>query len=297
MSSVSAAPASLPASVRLAEGRGGLTVVRVAGRAGSAEIYLHGAQVTDFTPVGGQPVLFLSGASRFEAAAAIRGGVPICFPWFGAHALDPAAPAHGFARLGEWEFVDAHESDDDVVLTFLLTDTPATRASAWPHRFEARYTVSIGARLTLALQVTNRETDAFTYEEALHTYLRVSDVRGTTVAGLQGTAFLNQLTGVTEPAENNPVGFATETDRLYPGSRGRATVADPDGRTVTIESDGSDSTVVWNPWIDKAARMADFGDDEWPGMLCVETANVRRDQVRLDAGRSHTTTVVFEVTV
>ncbi|TFD38456.1 D-hexose-6-phosphate mutarotase [Cryobacterium sp. TMT1-19] len=295
MSSVSAAPRSLPASVRIGEGRGGLTVVRVVGRAGSAEIYLHGAHVTDFTPAGGRPVLFLSDLSRFEATAAIRGGVPICFPWFGANALDPAAPSHGFARLIEWELVDAHESDDDVVLTFSLTDTPATRTSAWPHRFEARYTVTVGARLTLALRVTNRETDALSYEEALHTYLRVSDVRGTTVSGLQGTAFLNQLTALTEPAENNPLGFGTETDRLYLGSRGSATVADPDGRTVTIESDGSDSTVVWNPWADKAARMSDFGDDEWPGMVCVETANVRRDQVRLDAGQSHTTTVVFAV--
>lgn len=274
---------------------GGLVVARVAGRAGSAEIYLHGAQVTDFIPAGGRPVLFLSEASRFETAAAIRGGVPICFPWFGANAVDPAAPSHGFARLSEWELVDAHECDDDVVLTFLLTDTPATRASAWPHRFEARYTVTVGARLTLALQVTNRETDAIEYEEALHTYLRVSDVRGTTVSGLQGTTFLNQLTGLTEPAENSPIGFVTETDRLYLGSRGSATVADPDGRTVTIESDESDSTVVWNPWIGKAARMGDFGDDEWTAMVCVETANVRRDQVRLEPGQSHTTTVVFEV--
>ncbi|HSP76310.1 MAG TPA: D-hexose-6-phosphate mutarotase, partial [Cryobacterium sp.] len=209
--------------------------------------------------------------------------------------LDPAAPSHGFARLSEWEFVDAHESADDVVLTFRLTDTPATRASAWPHRFEARYTVTVGARLTLALKVTSRETAALTYEEALHTYLRVSDARGTTVSGLQGTAFLNQLTGVTEPAETDPVGFTTETDRLYLGSRGSTTVTAPDGRTVTIESDGSDSTVVWNPWADKAARLADFGDDEWPGMVCVETANLRRDRVRLDAGQSHTTTVVFEV--
>ena len=270
-------------------------MVRVNGRAGSAEIYLHGAHVTGFAPAGGRPVLFLSDASRFDAAAAIRGGLPICFPWFGANALEPAAPSHGFARLSEWEFVDARESGDDVLLTFRLTDTPTTRASAWPHRFEARYTVTVGARLTLSLQVTNHDTDAVTYEEALHTYLRVSDVRGTTVAGLQGTAFLNQLTGLTEPAESNPVGFATETDRLYLGSRGKTTVTDPDGRTITIESDGSDSTVIWNPWTGKAARMGDFGDDEWPGMVCVETANVRRDQVRLDAGQSHTTTVRFEV--
>ncbi|WP_166785509.1 D-hexose-6-phosphate mutarotase [Cryobacterium cryoconiti] len=295
MSPTHSAPATLPASVHCEEGTGGLTVVRVAGRAGSAEVYLHGAQVTGFTPAGGDPLLFLSEASRFEAAAAIRGGVPICFPWFGANATDPAAPSHGFARLSEWEFVDAHETGDDVVLVLRLTDTAATRASAWPHRFEAVYTVTVGARLTLALRVTNLETDAVTFEEALHTYLRVSEVRGTTVSGLQGTPILNQVTGLTEPAESTPVRFTAETDRLYLGSRGSATVTDPDGRMITIEADRSDSTVVWNPWTDKASTLADFGDDEWPGMVCVETANVRRDQVHLDAGQSHTMSVVFDV--
>ncbi|TFC94868.1 MULTISPECIES: D-hexose-6-phosphate mutarotase [Cryobacterium] len=295
MSSTPSAPASLPASVRIGEGTGGLTVVRVAGRGGSAEVYLHGAQVTGFRPAGGLPLLFLSAASRFEAAAAIRGGVPICFPWFGANAHDPAAPSHGFARLTEWDLVDAHESGDDVVLVFGLTDTPSTRASAWPHRFEARYTVTVGARLTLTLQVTNLEMDAVTFEEALHTYLRVTDVRVTTVSGLEGIPFVNQVTGLTEPAESTPVDFTAETDRLYLGSRGSATVEEPNGRRVTIEADRSDSTVIWNPWIAKAAAMGDIGDNEWPGMVCVETANVRRDQVRLDAGQSHTMSVMFEV--
>jgi glucose-6-phosphate 1-epimerase len=296
MSSAPLAPASLPASVRIGPGEGGLTVVRVAGRAGSAEIYLHGAQVTSWTPAGGQPVLWMSAASRFQPDAAVRGGVPICFPWFGGNAGAPSAPAHGFARLSEWEFADAREAGDDVVLAFRLTDTPATRASAWPHRFEARYTVTVGARLTLALRVTNRDDAAVAFEEALHTYLRVGDVRDTTVGGLEGAPFLNQLAGLAVETETGPVRFTAETDRIYQGSAAPTTVADGSGRSVGIRTDGSRSTVVWNPWVAKAALISDFGDDEWTGMVCVESANIRSDAIRLEPGQSHTMTAVFEVT-
>ncbi|TFD08596.1 D-hexose-6-phosphate mutarotase [Cryobacterium sp. TMT1-21] len=287
-------PASLPASVEVGLGSGGLPVVRVAGRQGSAEIYLHGAQVTAWTPAGGRPVLWLSATSRFLPDAAIRGGVPICFPWFGAKAGAPSAAAHGFARLTEWEFVDAQEAGDDVVLTFRLGDTPATRASAWPHRFEALYTVTVGTRLALALRITNLEPEAVTFEEALHTYLRVDDVRDVRVAGLEGAPFLDQLAGLTEaPGASEPVRFEAETDRIYLGTDAAATVIDPAGHSVTIEKRESHSTVVWNPWAAKARSMSDFGDEEWTGMVCVETANIRGDLVRLEPGQSHTMTAVL----
>ena len=182
-------PLSLPPSVRIGPGNGGLTVARVRGRAGAADVYLHGAHVTAWAPTGRAPVLWMSAASRFLPDEPLRGGVPICFPWFGAHAVDPAAPAHGFARRVDWDLTEAHENDDDVVLTFRLADTSATRSSAWPHRFEARYTITVGARLTLALQVTNLDPGAVVFEEAFHTYLRVADIHATEVTGLQGALY------------------------------------------------------------------------------------------------------------
>jgi glucose-6-phosphate 1-epimerase len=295
MPSAVPAPSSLPPSVQVVPGEGGLPLVRIHGRAGAAEIYLHGAHVTRWVPQGAAPVLWMSGASRYVPESPLRGGVPICFPWFGAHATDPTAPAHGFARLAEWELVSAHEVADDVVVTFRLGDSRATRSSAWPHRFEARYTVTVGARLTLALEVTNLDGDDVTFEEALHTYLRVSDIGRVQVRGLEHAPYLDRLGGPDPvPGEAGPVRFAGETDRIYLGTRATVTVADDDSpRAVTIAKEGSDATVVWNPWAGKAAAMADFGDDEWTTMVCVETCNLRDTAVRLAPGQRHTMTAVL----
>ncbi|WP_166804608.1 D-hexose-6-phosphate mutarotase [Cryobacterium algoritolerans] len=288
-------PAVLPASVRLATGRGGLPVVRVAGQHGSAELYLHGAHLVAWTPFAGRPVLWLSEAGVFTEAKAIRGGVPICFPWFGANRLDPVAPAHGFARLAEWELVGARDDGQAVAVTLRLSDSPATRATAWPHRFEALYTVTVGARLTLALTVTNRDTDAVGFEEALHSYLAVDDIRATEIGGLEGAPYLDQLHGMSVETETGPVRFTAETDRIYLDSPAATIVTDGSRRTVSIATGGSRSTIVWNPWIAKAASMGDFGDDEWTGMVCVESANVRENRVQLEPGESHTLTAVFDV--
>ena len=291
------APRDLPSSVQVSTGDGGLPLVRVTGRVGSAEIYLHGAHVTAWAPAGHAPVLWLSAASRFADGAAIRGGIPICFPWFGANAGDSAAPAHGFARLLDWTLVDAREEHDDVVLTLRLADDDTTRASAWPHPFEARYTVTVGERLTLTLQVTNRGPEPVRFEAALHTYLRVQDIRATEVTGLQGAPFVDQLAGAeAQPGEDGPVRFDAETDRVYIGSRATTTVHDAaTTRTVTVTKEASNSTVVWNPWVAKAAAMAEFGDDEWTEMLCIESCNIRDDAVRLGPGESHTMTAVLSV--
>jgi glucose-6-phosphate 1-epimerase len=296
MSTVPTALPVLPASVHLAPGIGGLPIVRVTGRAGSAEVYLHGAHVASWVPAGGAPVIWMSAASRFTPGTAIRGGIPICFPWFGPNAADATAPAHGFARVTEWQLSGAAEVGDDVVLTFHLTDSPATRASAWPHPFEARYTVTVGAALRLELTVTNRDTVPVTVEEALHSYFAIDDIHHTTVAGLEGVPFLDKVGGATPtPGSPEPVLFTAETDRVYAGTTA-ATVIDDGTRSIAVTKTGSESTVVWNPWIDKAAAMADFGSQEWTGMVCVETCNVGADAITLAPGASHTMTAEFTVT-
>lgn len=290
----------LPDTVRLGTGQGGLPVVHVDGPAGSAEVYLHGATVTRWAPAGGADALWLSGSSQFSAGTPIRGGVPICFPWFGALDGHPEAPAHGFARLTPWQLVGAQSDDEHVTLTLRLTEADVAGgpgAAAWPHRFEAVYTVTVGARLSLSLAVTNTDAEPFTFEEALHTYFSVSDVRTTEVAGLEGHAYLDRLAGPEPvPGEDGPVRFTRETDRIYLGVSSGAAVHDPAaGRSVVIAKHGSDATVVWNPWIEKAAAMVDFGDDEWTGMVCVEVCNVREHAVRLAPGASHTMTAMYQV--
>lgn len=287
---------ALPASVRLMGGGGGLLRLLVDGPAARAEIYLHGATVTDWTPRGRSPVLWVSSASLYRRDAAIRGGVPICFPWFGAQAGHPESPSHGFARLSEWSLVGAEDDGEDVIVRLRLTEENATGASAWPYRFEAVYSVVVGSRLSLALQVTNRGDDVVTYEEALHTYLGVLDIRATEVSGLEGASFHDRNAGPEPvPGERGPVRFGSPTDRVYLGTSARTTVRDGKaGRSVLINKRGSDATVVWNPWTDNARAMADFGDDEWKRMVCVEVCNIRDAAVRLAPGESHTMVAMFE---
>ena len=264
--------------MQLVVGQGGLPKLVIRTPQADAEIYLHGAQVTHFQPRGQKPVLFLSGKSSFEPGKPIRGGVPICFPWFGAR---QDAPAHGFARLREWELVCAEPGA--VTLQLVEDDWGAT------------FRVSVGASLGMELTVKNLCREARQFEAALHTYLAVSDVRQVGITGLAGTTYLNT---VGEPRENvegtAPIRITAETDRLYLNTISTVTVEDHGWqRRIVIEKAGSHSTVVWNPWIAKAQRMADFGDDEWPGMLCVETCNVKNNAVTLATGAIHTMSAVI----
>lgn len=289
--------ANLPDGVRLEPGNGGLSKIVVATPVASAEVYLHGAHVTHFQPAGQQPVLFMSAASKFEAGKAIRGGVPICFPWFGPLENHPKAPAHGFARTSPWSLANATRAADGTVTLTLELARGEDPASDWPHAFRATYTVTVGSELTTALTVHHVSGEPFLYELALHTYLTVGDIRQVSVHGLEHTPFKDKmLAGREQPGVESPIRFAGETDRVYLDTTAPITVEDPAlKRSITVAKSGSASTVVWNPWVAKAKAMADFGDDEWPGMVCVETANVGGSAVTLSAGQSHTTAAKLSV--
>src|SRR5262245_45086921 len=168
---------SLPSTVTLETGEGGLPRLTIVNPPARAEIYLHGAHVTAWQPAGHAPVLWMSGQSLWSAAKPIRGGVPICFPWFGPHASDASAPSHGFARLRDWTLVEARDGDrGETHLAFELSPE-ASPAAAWPHAFTATYRVSVGTSLSLSLEVHNPAAEMFTFEEALHTYFAVRDIR------------------------------------------------------------------------------------------------------------------------
>jgi glucose-6-phosphate 1-epimerase len=268
-----------------------LPSLAVCNRHARARIYLQGAHVAAFRPVGEGEVIWMSSRSWFQAGKPIRGGVPICFPWFGAHAERSELPGHGFARLEAWRLIGAEELPDARTRVVLgLESSPETRAS-WPHDFSLRYTVTVGPTLELALEVRNTGGAPFSYEEALHTYLDVGDVRRARVLGLAGARFIDKADGGARKVEGEAVSFTAETDRLYLDTTARCLVEDPAlGRRLVVDKEGSQSSVVWNPWIAKAARMPDFADEEWPGMVCVETANAGENRVTLGAGAAHVMT-------
>jgi glucose-6-phosphate 1-epimerase len=290
---------TLPSTVRIETGNGGLPRVAIAGHHGTAEMYFQGAHLTAWHPAGAAtPVLWLSRESRFEPGKAIRGGVPICFPWFGAHATDATAPAHGFARLEDWTLIDAAEDANGVVsVTMALTAGAASSSAAWPHAFEARYRVSVGPSLTLELTVRNPGREPFSFEEALHSYFAVQDVRQITITGTEDTEYLDKVAGFARRRQpREPIRFTGETDRVYLDTHTTCEIHDPGRqRAIAVHKRQSDTTVIWNPWIDKARAMSDFGDDEWPEMVCVETCNVGVHARTLQPGEDHTMSAIIEL--
>ncbi len=278
-------------------GQGGLTRVAIATPLAEAHIYLHGAHVTHFQPRGEKPVLWVSGSSAFEDGKPIRGGVPICFPWFGGRAGDAASPAHGFVRLRDWKVRSLRAlPGGEVELVLALDWSPRTK-EMWPGAFEISHTVTVGRQLTMSLHVVNHGQSPMPFEEALHTYFTVGDVRKASVTGLGGVTYIDKVDAMARKTQSaEPITISGETDRVYLATESATAVRDPVmGRRITIEKSGSKTTVVWNPWIEKAKKMADFGDEEWPGMICVETANAGEGSLTLPPGGSHTMTAVIGV--
>lgn len=287
----------IPGIATFEAGEGRLLRLAIDSPLAAAHIYLHGAHVTHFQPKGAAPVLFMSRQSFFAPGKPIRGGVPLIFPWFGPRAGHPEAPAHGFARTHEWS-VESLTVDGDQVVTvvFQLGASDQTR-SAWPHDFSLRFRVVVGRTLTMTLETENTGDAPFTFEDALHTYFTVSDVRETATTGLANADYLDKTDGMQRKLQGpEPIRITQETDRLYENTCTTCTLDDVGlKRRITIEKNGSQTTVVWNPWIAKAAAMPDFGDDEWPAMLCIETANASANAITLAPGQTHSTRAVIGV--
>jgi D-hexose-6-phosphate mutarotase len=285
----------IPGVVAIAPGEGGLSRIAIDIDGAHGEIYLHGAHVTAYSPPGGGPLLFMSQKSQFAAGKAIRGGVPLIFPWFGPHPTDPKLPAHGFARTTEWELQSVRRDADRVIVELTLNSSDDTRR-LWPHEFELRFAVVIGPRLEMSLTVRNSGTAPFTFEEALHTYLAINDVRHVSILGLAGRDYLDKTLGGRRVRQGDePIRIVGETDRVYLGTVDTVTVEESIGPRIRIAKTGSNATVVWNPWIAKAKAMSDFGDDEWPIMLCIETANAAEHAIVLRPGEEHEMKAVLSV--
>jgi glucose-6-phosphate 1-epimerase len=279
----------IPGQVSFQPGKGNLLRLVVTTKLAEAHVYLHGAHVTHYRPAGQSPVLFTSEQSKYAHDKAIRGGVPVIFPWFGANAAQPDLPMHGFARTRHWDVEGVEKWPDDTVEVILrLVSDDATRA-LWPHDFVLRHRIFIGRQLEMALEVENWSEGPFTFEEALHTYVAVRDVRQARVSGLAGIEYLDKVDALQRKKQGSePIALTGETDRVYLNTTGDCVIDDPVGdRKLRVSKEGSATTVVWNPWVEKAKAMSDFGDEEWPGMLCVETANAGENAVTLGPTEAH----------
>lgn len=276
---------ALPTCVRLTELAENFPVLEIDHPACRAKVALHGAHVMEWTPAGQEPVLYLSPKSAFAGGKAIRGGIPICWPWFGPHPDDATKPAHGFVRATAWTLVDCQDNGASVEIRLELNASEETR-KLWDHEFHLIAEIRLGAELHVSLTSHNTGTTPFTETGALHTYLAISHVDEVEVVGLDDTGFIEKAGGEMVPGhQTGPVRIVGEVDRVY-SSRADVTLRDV-SRTLHIHKHGSASTVVWNPGEKKAALMGDLRFEDFPHFLCVEAANAPGAEVTVAPGATH----------
>ena len=283
--------------LRFVTGKGGFTLIEIDNGKARALISPYAGQVLSYRRAG-EPddLLFVSEQAYFQPGKAIKGGVPICWPWFGPDPEGRGRPAHGFVRNRDWQVLDTAMREDGAT-TVRLGITPDDEIRAlWPHPFALTLEVSVGRTLELALCSFNPDTLPLTITQGLHTYFRVGDVAAARVRGLGGKHYIDKLDGGAIKTQEGAVTIDGEVDRVYTEVNGELVIDDPVlGRRIHITSEGSASTVVWNPWAATAAAMADLGDEEYTGMLCVETTNAGSDQVLINPGENYRLVARYEI--
>ena len=271
------------------DGPGGLVWAEINNPYAEAAITLHGGQVLSYRPQTQAPVLWLSRKRYFQTGKAIRGGIPVCWPWFGDHPTDTGKPAHGFARTAAWSVHASEKLEDESTRLTLVFAASEETLALWPHRFRLEIEVTVSAVLRVKLICTNTGSAPFTCTGALHSYFNISSISNVAIKGLEECPYLDKVDQGRRKVQEGPISIQRETDRIYIDTTAACTIEDNGlDRRIDITKNGSRTTVVWNPWIDKARRMQDFGDEEYENMVCVETANAAEDVVTLAPGGSHT---------
>ncbi|MDD5331181.1 MAG: D-hexose-6-phosphate mutarotase, partial [Sulfuricella sp.] len=284
---------AVPGHIQFKEGPGGLTVAEIANAHAEAMIALQGAHVMTFQPRGQEPVLWLSRFGKFAPGKSIRGGVPICWPWFGPHATEAGFPGHGFARTVMWEVKETQALPDGAsFLSFGLVETDATRAQ-WPHPSTVELRVTVGAELKVELVTRNTGSAPFQLGEAFHTYFHIGDVAEMAIGGLEGCAYLDKVDNFARKTQSGAVTIASEVDRVYLDTATDCLIEDRRlNRRIRVAKQNSLSTVVWNPWTEKAEKMGDFGPEGHRGMVCVESGNAVDNVVTVAPGAAHSLVAV-----
>lgn len=276
---------AIPNVLQFVEAAAGMPVIEITGVDASARIAVQGAQVLEWQPVGQQPVLWVSRAAVYQAGKGVRGGVPVCWPWFGAG--EAGKPAHGFVRTRMWKVRETGQNAQGVFVKLGIGDDAETRA-LWNHAFDLELIVVAGKMLTMELITRNTGDTPFVITDALHTYFRTGDIAKTQVLGLDNTPYLDKVLDFGQSVQHGAVTFNGETDRVYLDTQAECVINDAGlNRKIYVAKSGSNSTVVWNPWTEKEKGFADMAAGEYREMLCVETCNAAADTVTVVPAQSH----------
>lgn len=261
----------------------------------TASIALQGAHLMTWQPKGEEPVIWMSPVAKLGAGKSIRGGVPICWPWFGAHVSDSSFSGHGFARTVMWDVISSATLEDGS--TAVRFKIAGIKEGQWSTQIPAEIEMKIGKTLEMELITKNQTSETVTVGDALHTYFAVGDVSNIQIRGLDGCDYIDKVGETTRRTQDGNIDIAAEVDRIYLDQGQDVVIEDPDKqRRICIEKRNSFSTIVWNPWIDKCQKMGDFGsDDGYLGMVCVESANADEDVVLLAPNDTHSLWVRYSV--
>jgi len=278
------------------KGPGGLVIAEISNHHASATIFLQGGHLASWVPRRQHPVIWLSPMAIFAKGRPIRGGVPVCWPWFASHTAAPDFPFHGPARTSLWEVAETAELDDGATFLALRLPVSETIQAVWPHQTPVEIRFTVGNTLEIELITRNDGTEPVVIGQALHTYFRVGDVRKISIHGLDGCPYIDKLDDGPHKQQQGAVEISSEIDRIYLDSGGDCQIDDPSlKRRISINKRGSHSTVVWNPWVDKAAAMPDMGVGCHANMVCVETANSADDVATIAPEEEHKLWVRYSV--
>jgi D-hexose-6-phosphate mutarotase len=275
----------------------GLVLAEIDTPLATASVSLHGGHVVSWRPKHQlEPVLWLSKSAHFQSGKAIRGGVPICWPWFGAHPGDSKLPSHGYARISPWEIVAIDLLDGgEIEINLTLPANDLSRAH-WPDGVNLSIQITVGEALKVVLTTDNQSERDIVLTEGLHTYFQIGDIDRIRVRGLEGCDYVDLVDGNARKRQTNAIVFEGELGRIYENSEATCLIEDVMlNRRIRIEKSGSQSTAVWNPWSAKAATMDDMGRDGWKEMVCVESANALGDVVTVNAHESHSLVATYSV--
>ncbi len=273
-------------SISFAEGEAGLPIATLRTADAEVRVMLQGAQIIHYQVKDHAPIIWVGEEAKAVAGKSLRGGVPVCWPWFGAGSN--GQPAHGFARNLDWQVVSSKADNESATLTLELQPSTAT-AQHWPHDFRLQLEVHLQKSLKMSLTTQHLGDTPCTITQALHTYLRVGDIAQVAIHGLADTAFLDKTRDMLRDVQTESVlRLNAETDRVYLDTESEVVVEDPAlSRRIHVRKSGSRSTVVWNPWDVKAGAFPDMRAEEYADMLCIETSNAADDKVQLAPGEKH----------
>lgn len=279
------------------DGPDNIPLVEIINAKASAKISLQGAHVLSWMPHEQADVIWLSEDAKFEKGKSIRGGIPICWPWFGAHVSNNSFPAHGFARTVLWQVVDTKNiSADETEITFRLSIDQQDEdiQKMWPHDTYAEYRLNISSVLNLELITFNNSLESITIGQALHTYFNIEDINNTNIYGLENKTYLDKTDNFNSKVQKDSITINNEVDRVYLDTP-EDVMIDNGKRKIIITKQGSKSTVVWNPWEEVANKMGDLGENGYQKMLCVESANAVNDTVTIKPSESYAMSAKYEI--